>query len=122
MMRFFVILIFPSPGECPNPGIKPRSPALQADSLSTEAPGKSILIYSHEIKEGPKSAMVSLFQSYKISERAIHTRDSDKREIQLPHYHNYPTVHNSQLNPIINLIGMLDLGSRGRSLALSSHP
>ena len=24
---------FPSPGELPNPGIKPRSPALQADSL-----------------------------------------------------------------------------------------
>ena len=29
-------LPFPSPGDLPNPGIKPRSPALQADSLSTE--------------------------------------------------------------------------------------
>ena len=27
---------FPSPGDLPNPGIKPRSPALQADSLPTE--------------------------------------------------------------------------------------
>ena len=27
---------FPSPGDLPNPGIKPRSPALQADSLSQE--------------------------------------------------------------------------------------
>ena len=26
----------PSPGDLPNPGIKPRSPALQADSLLTE--------------------------------------------------------------------------------------
>ena len=26
-------LPFPSPGDLPNPGIKPRSPALQADSL-----------------------------------------------------------------------------------------
>ena len=26
-------LSFPSPGDFPNPGIKPRSPALQADSL-----------------------------------------------------------------------------------------
>ena len=26
----------PSPGDLPNPGIKPRSPALQADSLPTE--------------------------------------------------------------------------------------
>ena len=31
---------FPSPGDLPNPGIKPRSPALQADSLPTEPPGK----------------------------------------------------------------------------------
>ena len=28
-------LPFPSPGDLPNPGIKPRSPALQADSLPT---------------------------------------------------------------------------------------
>ena len=27
---------FPSPGNLPNPGIKPRSPALQADSLPAE--------------------------------------------------------------------------------------
>ena len=30
----------PPPGDLPNPGIKPRSPALQADSLSSELPGK----------------------------------------------------------------------------------
>jgi len=29
-------------GNLPNPGIKPRSPALQADSLPTEPPGKKI--------------------------------------------------------------------------------
>ena len=32
---------FPSPGRLPNPGIKPRSPALQADSLPAEPQGKS---------------------------------------------------------------------------------
>ena len=31
---------FPSPGGLPNPGIKPRSPTLQADSLPAEPPGK----------------------------------------------------------------------------------
>jgi len=31
---------FPSPGDLPNPGIKPRSPALQVDSLPAEPPGK----------------------------------------------------------------------------------
>ena len=31
---------FPSPGDLPNPGIEPRSPALQADSLPAEPHGK----------------------------------------------------------------------------------
>ena len=30
----------PPPGDLPNPGIKPRSPVLQADSLPSEPPGK----------------------------------------------------------------------------------
>ena len=33
-------LPFPSPGDLPDPGIKPRFPALQADSLLSEPPGK----------------------------------------------------------------------------------
>ena len=35
-------LPFPSPGDLPDLGIKPRSPALQADSLPTELQGKPI--------------------------------------------------------------------------------
>ena len=31
---------FLSPGDLPNPGIEPRSPALQVDSLPAEPPGK----------------------------------------------------------------------------------
>ena len=34
-------LLFPSPGDLPNPGIEPGSPALQADSLPTEVWGKT---------------------------------------------------------------------------------
>ena len=33
-------LPFPSPGDLPNPGIEPRFPALQADALPSEPPGK----------------------------------------------------------------------------------
>ena len=33
-------LPFPSPGDLPEPGIKPRSPALQADPLPSEPPWK----------------------------------------------------------------------------------
>ena len=32
--------LFPSPGDLPNPGIEPRSPALQVDSLPAELSGK----------------------------------------------------------------------------------
>ena len=35
-------LPFPSPGDLPNPGTEPRSPALQADALPSEPPGKPI--------------------------------------------------------------------------------
>ena len=45
-------LPFPSPGDLPNPGIEPRSPALQADALTSEPPGKPTevdnLIYKAE--------------------------------------------------------------------------
>ena len=34
-------LSFPSPGDLPDSGIKPKSPALQADSLPPEPPEKS---------------------------------------------------------------------------------
>ena len=36
-------LPFPSPGNFPNPGIKPRSPALLADSLLSEVTGKPLV-------------------------------------------------------------------------------
>ena len=36
-------LPFPSPGDLPNPGIEPGSPAFQADALTSEPPGKSPL-------------------------------------------------------------------------------
>ena len=36
---------FPSLGELPDPGIEPRSPALQADALTSEPPGKPSLAW-----------------------------------------------------------------------------
>ena len=33
-------LPFPPPGDLPDPGIEPRSPALQADAVPSEPPGK----------------------------------------------------------------------------------
>ena len=38
--KYWSGLTFPSPGDLPNPGIEPASPALQADSLPSQPPGK----------------------------------------------------------------------------------
>ena len=59
--KYWSGLPFPSPGDLPNPGIEPRSPALQANSLPSEPPGK--LQYLHlsnniwNILKGPASAL-----------------------------------------------------------------
>ena len=37
-------LPFPSPGDLPNPGIKPGFSALQAESLPSEPPGKAPIV------------------------------------------------------------------------------
>ena len=42
-------LPFPSPGNLPSPGIEPKSPALQADSLPPEPPGEPNIVMD-EIK------------------------------------------------------------------------
>ena len=44
-------LPFPSPGDLPDPGIEPGSPALEADALTSEPPGKQSL---GEKKESPQ--------------------------------------------------------------------
>ena len=38
-------LPLPSLGDLPDPGIEPRSPALQADTLLSEPPGKHTIVY-----------------------------------------------------------------------------
>ena len=43
-------LPFPSPGDLPDPGIEPRSPALQAGALPSELPGKPTSQNGHHQK------------------------------------------------------------------------
>ena len=41
-------LPFPSPGDLPHPGIEPGSPALEADTLTSEPPGRPWLLRNAE--------------------------------------------------------------------------
>ena len=47
LARILEWLPFPSPGDLPDPGIEPGSPALQVDSLPPEAPGKPTPLQFH---------------------------------------------------------------------------
>ena len=47
-------LPFPSPGDLPNPGIEPRSPILQVDSLLPEPPGKPAREKQSYTRSSPK--------------------------------------------------------------------
>ena len=53
-------LPYPSPGDLPDPEIEPRSPALQANSLPSEPPGKPDIIGPFKVVhwEFPGSSMV----------------------------------------------------------------
>ena len=42
-------LPFPSPGDLPDSGIEPRSPALQADTLTSEPPGKPSIVSGTDV-------------------------------------------------------------------------
>ena len=55
-------LPFPSPGDLPDPGIEPGSPALQADALPSEPPGKSYVesIGECKAKRSCKTAFVNI--------------------------------------------------------------
>ena len=45
-------LLFPSPRDLPNPGIEPRSPALQADNFTVWATIPGSHFYSAAVNEG----------------------------------------------------------------------
>ena len=50
--------VLPSPGDLPDPGIKPRSPTLQADALPSEPPGNQdrLLFIGQRMEKGSSSS------------------------------------------------------------------
>ena len=55
-------LPFPSPGDLPDPGIEPGSPALKADALTSEAPGKPCVSEVIDISPGNLDSSLCFFQ------------------------------------------------------------
>ena len=62
-------LLFPSPGDLPNPGIEPSSPAFQADSLPAEPQGKP-----KNIGVGSLSLLQRIFPTQESNKGLLHCR------------------------------------------------
>ena len=75
-------LPFPSPGNLPNPGIKPRSPALQADSLLAEPQGKH-----KNTGVGGLSLLQQIFLSQELNLHFVPTKLAHTHT----HTHTHPT-------------------------------
>ena len=71
---------FPSPGDLLNPGIKPRSPTLQADSLPAETQGKP-----KNTGVGSLSLLQGIFPTQELNRGLLHHR----RILYQLIYHNY---------------------------------
>ena len=65
-------LPFPSPGDLPEPGIKPRSPVLQADSLPSELPGKP----TQNKSDGKRQKLYDFTHMYNIKKLIKHTKQN----------------------------------------------
>ena len=59
----------PPPEDLPNPGIESRSPALQADSLPSEPPGKSVNTRVHSL-----SLLQAIFPTQESKRGLVHCR------------------------------------------------
>ena len=62
---------FPFPGDLPDPGIEPRSSALQADSLASEPPGKP-----KSTGVGILSLLQGIFLTQELNLGVLHCRQS----------------------------------------------
>ena len=62
-------LPFPPPGDLPNPGMEPRSPALQADSLPAEPPGQP-----KNTAVGSLSLLQRIFPTQESNQGLLHCR------------------------------------------------
>ena len=84
---------FPSPGDLPNPGIEPRSPALQADSLPAEPQGK------------PKNAGVD---SLSLLQRIFPTQELNRG---LLHYRHILYKLSYEGSPNLLLVNLIEFDS-----------
>ena len=100
-------LSFPSPEHLPDPGIEPGSPALQADALPSEPPGKSRYVYLTQIVQ---YKLMSKLETSLSSEKIILMLDKNPSKLtwhmnswQSPQYINFQNQMRSRSHHFIFL-------------------
>ena len=103
-------LPFPPPGDLPDPGIEPRPPALQANSLPSEPPGKHFffssschfpmrLICMQSHQKGLERRVDILLMDWFILPWAHYFYDSDlNKQTKIPEMKTASVQHQSQLS------------------------
>ena len=86
----------PSPGDLPNPGIKSKSPALQADSLPSEPPGKRVP------EKGPMQIPAKAWRVLPQSQRSLRSRRKSLRTCKANLWTGPPSP-----SPAVGLAGCL---------------
>ena len=75
----------PPPGGLPNPGIEPRSPILQVDSLLTKPPGKP---------KNPGVGSLSLLQGIFLAQELMYTWITYETKLRLKYSQKIPHIIN----------------------------
>ena len=94
----------PSPGDFPYPGIEPRSPTLQVDSLPAELPGKP-----RNTGVGSLSLLQGIFLTQEVNWGFLHCR----RILYQLSYQGSSVLlkHNNNFNDIVNVYMHSELAS-----------
>ena len=84
---------FPSPGDLPDPGIEPRSPALEADALTSEPPSGSPNLPDKEFQ----TMIVKMIQNLEIKmESQINSLETRIEKMQERFNKNLEEIKESQ--------------------------
>ena len=65
-------LPFPSPGDLPNPGIEPGSPTLREVALTSEPPGKTLILKEYVVISNEYDI---IFEKLECSKHYLNTHD-----------------------------------------------
>ena len=89
-------LPFPSPGDLPNPGIEPKSPALQVDSLPAEPQGKP-----KNTGMGSLSLLQLIFPTQKSIQSLEFSRPEYWSGLPLPSPRDLPDLRIKSMSPAL---------------------